>query len=154
MLFVTISPKEAKQYAYICTRLKSTVNKMSEARKTLEAVANTSFDKPFAKCMYMLTSESLQCENEMRAQIDSMICNDNEKQQDAGKEKRMPVTKFSSIEGVCRYFEDAYLKSYRKLLKDKKFNTSLRNLMQNHLRQFNASLMQMRLFNDVKTMAN
>ena len=71
--------------------LKQMVNKMCTARKTLEAIANTSFDKPFAKCMYMLTSESLQCENEIRAHIDSLMCNDYEDEHHLENKKLMPL---------------------------------------------------------------
>ncbi len=153
MLFVTVTPNEAAHYSYICMRLKNMANKMCEARKTLEAAANASFDKTFAKCMYMLTSESLQCENEIRSHIDSMICNDNEDERHIENKRLVPVKRLSSVESVCDFFEEVYLKSYRKLLRDKKFGASLKSLIRNHLQQFTASLMQMRLFNDVKTMS-
>jgi len=154
MVFVTISSKEAEQYAYICKRLKSVVNNMCTARKTLEAVANASFDKSFAKCMYMLTSESLQCENEIRAHIDCMVCNDYEDEQHVENKKIMPLNKIGTVEGICDFFENSYMKWYKKLLKNKHFGLSLKNLIQNHLQQFNWSLMQMRLFNDVQTNLN
>ena len=154
MVFVTISQKEAAQYAHICMRLKNMVNSMCTARKTLEAIANASFDKAFAKCMYMLTSESLQCENEIRAHIDSLICSDYEDERHTENKKLIPVNKINTIEGVCNFFEETYLKSYKKLLKDKHFGTSLKSLIQNHLQQFNWSLTQLRLFNDVQTSMN
>ena len=47
---------------------------MSKARKNLEDVAQSSFDKSFAKCVYLFASESLQFENEIHAQIDSFNC--------------------------------------------------------------------------------
>lgn len=154
MVFVTITPQEAAHYSYICMRLRNIVNKMTEARKTLEAVANSSFDQPFAKCMYMLTSESLQCENEMRAHIDSLVCNDYEDEHHFENKKLLPLNKLNTIEGVCSFFENAYIKSYKKLLKDKQIGSSLKALVQNHLQQINASLWQMKLFNDVKTSMN
>lgn len=154
MVFITITQKEEAHYAYICMQLKRTVNGMCTARKTLEAIANTSFDKPFAKCMYMLTSEALQCENELRAHIDSLICRDNEDECHTENKKLIPVNNLHSVDAVCRFFEEAYLKSYKKLLKDKHFGTSLKSLIQNHLRQLNWSLTQLRLFNDVQTSMN
>lgn len=154
MLFVTISPKEAEQYAYICMRLKNMVNNMCTARKTLEAVANASFDKPFAKCMYMLTSESLQCENEMRAHIDSLLCNDYEDEHHTENKKLMALNNINTIEGICDFFEKAYLKSYKKLLKDKNLGPSLKRLIENHLYKINSSLLQLRLFKDVSRNVN
>src|ERR1700752_3318150 len=107
MVFVTISPKQAAQYSYMCVRLKRMVNKMYTARKTLEAIANTSFDKSFARCMYMLTSESLQCENEIRAHIDSLNCEPYEADI-AEKTEILPSKKISGIESICNYFEEVY----------------------------------------------
>lgn len=135
-------------------RLKNMVNNMCTARKTLEAVANASFDRPFANCMYMLTSESLQCENEIRAHIDCLLCNDFEDEHHIENKKLMAVNNLHTVEGVCNFFENTYLKAYEKLLKDRHFSTSLKSLIQNHLQQFNWSLMQLRLFNDVKTIMN
>ena len=106
MVFVTISQKEAAQYAHICMRLKNMVNSMCTARKTLEAIANASFDKAFAKCMYMLTSESLQCENEIRAHIDSLICSDYEDERHTENKKLIPVNKINTIEGVIKVTEN------------------------------------------------
>ena len=97
MIFVTISPKQAEQYSYMCLRLKQLVNKMVTARKTLEGIADTSFDKSFAKCMYVLTSESLQCENEIRAQIDSLSCMSYENERIETK-KQPVVTNITGIE--------------------------------------------------------
>ncbi|HEX5149833.1 MAG TPA: hypothetical protein VFW07_00210 [Parafilimonas sp.] len=153
MVFVTISPKQAAQYAYMCVRLKRMVNKMYAARKALEAIANTSFDKSFARCMYMLTSESLQCENEIRAHIDSLNCERYET--DITEKKEMlPSKKFNGIESICNYFEEVYLNSYKKLLNDKHFASSLKSLIQNHIRLFKQSLTQLRLFDAVKTGLN
>lgn len=153
MVFITVSPKEAAQYAYICQRLKDAVNKMCTARKTIEAAANASFDKPFAKCMYMLASESLQCENEMRAHIDSMICNDNEDEHHTENRTLMPSLKVNTGEGIYNFFKNAYLALYKDLLNDRYFSaSSLKDLIQNHIRQFNWSLTQLKLFNDVNAM--
>jgi len=151
MLFVTISSKEAEEYAYLCIRLKKIMEKIHNARKSLEAIADASFDKPFAKCVYMLTSESLQCENEIRAQINSLNC-DNLEQTDY--EKEISVKTVSNAEDVCDYFEEVYLKTYKKLLKDKHLIEPLKNLIENHLQSFMWMFTQVKLFNDVKTSAN
>ena len=153
MLFVTISPKQAAHYSYMCTRLSSVVHKMSAARKNLENIANKSFDKSFAKCVYLLASESLQCENEMRSHIDSLNCSSY--QEEALSEKNsIPETSANNIEALCKYFEEIYLASYKKLLGDKKFGSSIKSLIQNHLQLFMSSLTQMRLFDDVKNAVN
>jgi len=151
MLFVTISSKEAEEYSYLCVRLKRMMEKMHNGRKSLEAIANASFDKTFAKCVYMLTSESLQCENEIRAQINSLNC-DNLDETDY--EKEVSIKTIKNSEDVCDYFEDVYLKTYKKLLKDKHLNESLKNLIENHLQSFMCMFTQVKLFNDVKTLAN
>lgn len=153
MLFVTISPKQAAQYEYMCTRLSCMVNKMSSARKTFENIANTSFNKPFAKCMYLLASESLQCENEIRSQIDSLNCLNPEDIQTENK-RTVSLTAINNLESVCSYFEDIYLASYKKLLNDKHFGRSIKNLMENHVQLFMSSLTQLRLFNDVTPSIN
>src|SRR5690349_10079740 len=98
MLFVTISSKEAEEYAYLCVRLKKMLEKMQQARKSLEATANASTDKPFAKCVYMLTSESLQCENEIRAHINSLNCDNLER---TDYEKEISVKTMTNSDDVC-----------------------------------------------------
>jgi hypothetical protein len=153
MIFVTISNKQKAQYAHTCSQLKQIVNKMRAARKTLEGIANTSFDKLFAKCVYLFTSESLQCENEIRAQIDSLSCFSYEDNAVETKTAYAENT-INGLEDLCTYCESTYLNSYKKLLKDKELSTSLKSLMQNHLQLFMYSLTQLRLFNDVKTVAN
>jgi hypothetical protein len=153
MVFVTISSKQAAQYSYLCNQLKNVVQKMHTARKSIEAIANASFDKPFAKCMYMLTSESLQCENEIRAHIDSLNCGTYENEHLEAKDN-MSLNNVEDTNAICNYFEDIYLNSYKKLLKDKHLSASLKNLIQNHLQSFMWILMQVKLFNDVKTLSN
>ncbi len=152
-MFVTISPGQATQYSYMCSRLKEVVNKMYAARTTLEAIANKSFDKSFAKCVYLLTSESLQCENEIRAHIDSLNCDSYE---DCHIENKKPPLTISLIglESICNFFEEMYLNSYKKLLSDKHFAGSLKSLIQNHLQLFISSLTQLRLFNELKISSN
>ena len=153
MIFVDISPKQAEQYSYMCNRLRQTVNTLHTARKNLERIANTSFDKSFAKCVYQLTSESLQCENEIRAHIDSLNCSIYD--EEANEDKKIPV--FSAITGldsVCKYFEEVYLKSYKRLLIDKNLGSSIKSLIQNQLQMFTSILTQLRLFNDVNPVAN
>src|SRR5260221_14315394 len=105
MTFVTISPKQAAQYSYMCIRLKNMVNKMGTARKTLEGIANTSFDKSFAKCVYLLASESLQCENEIRSHIDSLNCS-NYADAPAENKKLLSVTSSAGLESICDYSEE------------------------------------------------
>ena len=153
MLFVTISPKQAAHYSYMCMRLSRIVNKMSTERKTLEGIANTSFDRSFAKCMYLIASESLQCENEIRAHIDSLNCNSYNDEFIENK-KTSSVNTMSGLKAICDYFEEIYLNSYKKLLKDKHLGNSVKNLIQNHLQLLMSSLTQLRLFEDVKTVAN
>ncbi|HEY2726362.1 MAG TPA: hypothetical protein VGI61_04260 [Parafilimonas sp.] len=153
MMFVTISPKQAAQYSYMCVRLKNMVNKMGTARKTLEGIANTSFDKSLAKCVYLLASESLQCENEIRAHINSLSCSNYD---DAPAEnKKLPsVTSAAALESICDYSEEIYLNSYKKLLNDKHLGKSIKSLIQNHLKLFISSITQLRLFNEVQTAVN
>jgi len=153
MLFVTISPKQAAQYNYMCVRLNQMLSKMSAARKTLEHVANTSFDKPLAKCVYLLASESLQCENEIRSQIGSLNCVTYENEPEDNK-KVSSLKANNSIEALCNYFEEVYLKSYTKLLNDKHFGKSIKDLIQHPIEMFMSSLTQLRLFNDVKNAVN
>ncbi len=153
MVFVTISPKQAAQYSHLCSQLKCIAQKMYTARKSIEAIANASFDKPFAKCMYMLISESLQCENEIRAHIDSLNCGNHESEYLEAK-NNLPIKNSEDTNVICKYFEDIYLSSYKKLLKDKQLSTSLKNLIQNHLQSFMWILTQVKLFNDVQTTPN
>jgi len=150
MIFVTVSPKQAAHYSYMCIRLKQIAGKMNAARKTLEGIANASFDKTFAKCVYLLTSESLQCENEIRAQLNTLNCNSYEDLNIEAK-KPAPANSITGLESLCSYFEEAYLNSYKKLLKDRHIGKSIKSLMQNHLQLFMSSLTQLRLFIDVKT---
>jgi hypothetical protein len=153
MLFVNISPKQAAQYNYMCVRLSHMLNKMSAARKTLENIGNTSFDKPLAKCVYLLASESLQCENEIRSQIGSLNCSMYEDEH--LEDNKISSLKISnSLESLCNYIEEAYLTSYKKLLNDKHFGDSMKDLIQHHVEMFMSSLTQLRLFNDVKNAVN
>ena len=153
MLFVTISPKQAALYNYMCSRLTHMVNRMSAARKKLEHFANTSFDKPLATSVYLIASESLQCENEIRSHIDSLNCSSYE-ELPAEDGSKYALTSSSNLDNVCDFLEDNYLCSYKKLLDDKKFGSSIRSLIKNHVRMFNSSLTQLKLFNDVRYVAN
>ena len=74
MLFVKLSPRQIASYSYACVKLQKILNKMRRARKMLEDIAQSSFDKSFAKCVYLFTSESLQFENEIHSQINSFNC--------------------------------------------------------------------------------
>lgn len=153
MIFITVSPKQAARYAYMCIQLKQMANKMHTARKTLEGIANTSFDKSFAKCVYLLTSESQQCENEILAQINSLNC-DNHENDRLEKEQSSVINTIAGLESLCSYFEQVYLNSYKKLLKDKHLDNSIKNLIQNHLQVLMSSLAQLRLFYEVKPSVN
>jgi len=123
------------------------------ARKSIEAVANSSFDKSFAKCVYMLTSESLQCENEIRAHIDSLNYGSHETEP-SEKVNNLYFNNMEDTNAICNYFENVYLNSYKELLEDKYLSSSLKNLMQNHLQSFMGILMQMKLFNEVQPSSN
>ncbi|MBS1747847.1 MAG: hypothetical protein JST21_16915 [Bacteroidetes bacterium] len=129
------------------------LNRMSAARKKLEHFANSSFDKSLATSVYLIASESLQCENEIRSHIDSLNCSSYE-ELPAEDEGKRSLTSTSNLDNVCDFLEDNYLHSYKRLLDDKKFGSSIRNLIKNHFRMFNSSVTQLRLFNDVKYVAN
>ncbi len=153
MTFASISSKQAAQYAYMCNKLQHVANKMSAARKTLGDVANRNSDKSLVKCVHLIMSESLQCENEIHAQLGTLNCS-NYNNTGNTKEKRYSINSVNGLESLCLFFEHVYLDSYKKLLKDKHLGDSLRSLMQHHLRMFMSSLMQLRLFNDVRKSAN
>jgi hypothetical protein len=129
------------------------LSKMSAARKTLEHIANSSFDKPLAKCVYLLASESLQCENEIRSHIGSLNCTTYE-DKPLDNKNASSLKAANNIEALCIYFEEVYLKSYKKLLNDKNFGKSIKDLIQHHIEMFMSSLTQLRLFNDVKNAVN
>jgi hypothetical protein len=59
MLFVTIPDNELATYSYMSAKLKELLFNLRAARKTLEGFASTCFDKAFAKCIHLFTSESL-----------------------------------------------------------------------------------------------
>jgi hypothetical protein len=126
---------------------------MSAARKKLEHFANSSFDKPLATSVYLIASESLQCENEIRSHIDSLNCSAYE-ELPADDSSKCALNNSSNLDNVCDFVEDNYLSSYKKLLDDKKIGSSIRNLIKNHIRMFSSSMTQLRLFNDVKYVAN
>ena len=86
MLFVKLSSRQLAAYSYTCSKLQTTLNKMSNARKSLEQLAVASFDKTFTKCVHLLTSESLQFEHEIHAQIDSLSCTQLDEKQENNTE--------------------------------------------------------------------
>lgn len=154
MLFIKLSPVEEKSHSYMCAQLQQTINKMSNARKTIEDVANASFDKAYAKCLYLLTSESLQCETEIRSQINTLSCAQLDVEV---HEEFLTPTKtntIKSLESLCTYLENNYIKPYSKLLKDKYLNVSLKGLIKNHLHLFRSSITQLQLLKDVKVSLN
>lgn len=156
MLFINLSPGQVASYSYACVTLQNTLNKMSRARKTLEEFAQQSFDKSIAKCVYLFTSESLQFENEIHAQIDSFNCLQLNENKEKIQNKPDADVSFSiqNMEGLCNYLEENYIKSYRLLLKDKYLNSSLKSLINNHLQVFLSSLTQLRLFEEVEPALN
>jgi len=148
MLFVTISDKDLAKYSYMSGKLEEMLLNLRHARKNLESFANTCFDKVFAKCIYLFTSESLQCENEIISQIDSL---DSSPHYDNIPEQKYPsVTKekITNMNSVCDYCEEAYIEKYRQIIKDNHLCSSLKSLMQNHLRLFLSSLTQLKQFNE------
>ncbi len=129
------------------------INRMSAARETLQQAADKSIDASFAKCVRLFTSESLQFENEIHSQISCFNCASIAL---ANKPVKQKTRSFSTknIEPLCKYLEDAYIKSYRQLLKDKNINSSLKNLISNQLQILLSSLTQLRLFKEVKPSYN
>ena len=153
MLFVKLSRQQEAAYTYACAKLQTILNKMSMARKTLEEIAETSFNKSFAKCVYLFTSESLQFENEIHAQIGSFNCKELNGVEETDEKPAM-FFPTKDMELICTYLEESYIKSYRQLLKDKYLNNSLKNLINNQLQAILSSLAQLRLFNEVETSVN
>jgi hypothetical protein len=153
MLFVTIPTKDLAKYSYMSSKLKEMVYNLRNARKNLESVANASFDKAFAKCIYLFTSESLQCEKVILSQIDSLdgVPHYDDKEQ---KDQTVVAEKFTGMASLCNYCEEAYIEKYKQLISDNHLGNSLKSLMQNHLRLFLSSLTQLKLFEDVKTAVN
>ena len=147
MLFITIPPKELAKYSYMSSKLKEILYDMRHARKNLENFANACFDKAFAKCIYLFTSESLQCENEILSQIDSLDGSPHFYNKPEDKEPR-GFEKITGMDSVCNYCERAYVENYMQIIKDNHLSTSLRSLMQNHLRLFLSSLTQLKQFKE------
>ena len=154
MLFIKLSRQQVAAYSYACTKLQTILNKMSMTRKTLEKIAAASFNKPFARCVYLFASESLQFENEIHAQIDSFNCKELNGDIKDTDEKTNSVFLTKDMELICSYLEESYIKSYRQLLKDKYLSNSLKSLINNQLQAILSSLAQLRLFNEVKTLVN
>ena len=154
MLFVKLSPRQVASYSYACNKLQKILNKMRRARKALEDVAQSSFDKSFAKCVYLFASESLQFENEIYAQINSFNCPQLNLNAEENQEKADAPLPTKSMELICSYLEENYIKSYIQLLRDRHLSNSLKSLMNNQLQVFLASLTQLRLFNEVEASVN
>ena len=154
MIFVTTSPKQAELYSHICNRLKVVMDKMHNARKTLEAIANDAVDKSYAKCIYMLTSAAHQCENEIRSHIDSLNCYSFEELHARTEKPVLIARRVPGIEPLCKFFENACINSYKKLLNDKRLGSSLKSLIRNHLQTFTGAITQLRLFDDVRASMN
>ncbi len=154
MLFIKLSPRQVAAYSYTCKKLHTTLVKMTKARKALEHVAAASFNKSFAKCVYLFASESQQFENEIYAQINSFNCPNLTGNTEEIKETTDVSFSTKGMECICNYLEENYIKSYRQLLKDKNLSSSLKSLMSNQLQVFLSSLAQLRLFNEVQASVN
>ena len=148
MLFVTIPATDMARYSYMSSRLKELLLSMRNARKTLENFANASFDKVFAKCIYLFISESQQCENEIMSQIDSL--DGSPHHENVGRKQQQPVStsKITGMKSVCDYCEKVYVEGYKRLIKDNHLGNSLTSLMKNHLRIFQSSLTQLKQFTE------
>lgn len=148
MLFVTIPDNDLARYSYMSSKLKEMLLNLRNARKNLESFANSSFDRVFAKCIYLFTSESLQCENEILSQIDTL--HGSPHYAGVPEQKHQPVVpeKISNMDSVCDYCEKAYIEKYRQMIKDNHLGNSLKSLMQSHLKIFLSSLTQLKQFKD------
>ena len=148
MLFVTIPDKDLASYSYMSSKLKEMLLNLRNARKNLESFANSSFDKVFAKCIYLVTSESLQCENEILSQIDCL--DGSPHYDDIPGQRHEPVVpeKISNMDSVCDFCEKAYIEKYVQMIKDNHLSNSLKSLMQSHLKIFLSSLTQLKQFKD------
>lgn len=154
MLFIKLSPRQAAAYSYTCSRLQTALDKMINARKTLEQLARSSFDKSFAKCVYLFASESIQFEHEINAQINSLSYTQLNEEEQIVKPEADNVSAMKNIESLCNYLEENYIQSYKQLLEDKRLSRSLKSLMNNHLQMFLSNLTQLHLLNDVQTFVN
>lgn len=154
MLFVSLTSHQVADYSYACTKLQNALLKMRKARKVLEDIAASHYNKSFIKCIHLFISESLQFENEIAAQMSSFNCMQFHKQ--LPKDKKETDTAFwpDDIEQVCNYLEENYIKCHRRLLKDKYLHSSLKSLINNQLQSFLSSITQMRLLNEVEPALN
>ena len=136
------------RYSYMSSKLRDMLLDLRDARRTLENVANASFDKAFAKCIYLFASESLQCENEIVSQIDCLDGNPHYDSRPERKQQPAHPEKLATMEALCNYCERAYVEKYRQLINDNHLGTSLKSLMQNHLQLFLSSLTQLKQFKE------
>ena len=148
MLFVTIPYNDLARYSYMSSKLRELLLNLRTARKTLESFANTCFDKSFAKCIHLFTSESLQCENEIASQIESLDGCPHYDKIPQQKSKPLAADNLLHMDSVCEFCEKAYIDKYRQMLKDSHLGSSLKSLMQNHLRLFLSSLTQLQQFTE------
>ena len=123
---------------------------MRKARKVLEDIAASSYNKSLIKCIHLFISESVQFENEISAQMNSFNCMQFHKHIPQNIRKSNKTLMPGNIEHVCSYLEENYIKSHRRLLKDKYLNSSLKSLINNQLQSFLSSITQMRLLNEVE----
>ena len=154
MLFIKLTSRQVEDYSYACTKLQNTLLKMRRARKFLEYVITSSDNKPLVKCLQLFISEALQFENEIAAQMNSFNCTQFHGHLRKQNEKTNVSIPVNDMHSICNYVEEKYIKSYRRLLKDKYLNNSLKSLINNQLQAFLSSITQLRLFNELEPALN
>lgn len=156
MLFVTLNSQQVASYSYACTKLHTIEKKMMAAREKLEQIAALSDDKFFSKCLYMFSSEALQLEHEIHAQIESFNCSEllHTKRRNRNAAKKSIPFSVNNIQHLYSYVDENYIQPYKLLLKDKQLNNSLKNLIDTHLKILSANLTQLKLFVEVSMSAN
>lgn len=155
MLFVSLTSRQVADYSYACTKLQTALLKMRKARKVLEDIAASCYNKSLIKCIQLFISESLQFENEISAQMNSFNCMQFHKYLSKKDNEERDIS-FSSddIEKVCNYLEESYIKCHKKLLRDKYLDNSLKRLINNQLQTFLFNITQLRLLNEVEPALN
>lgn len=156
MLFITLDSQQVAAYSYACSKLHAIERKMMAARKNLEETASLSDNKFFSKCIHMFSSEALQLEHEIHAQIESFNCSEllspnNSTKRENKKNSLSPVANMHSL---YSYIDDNYIQPYKQLLKDKRLNQSLKNLINTHFKILSANLTQLKLFIEVGISVN
>ncbi|HVX26116.1 MAG TPA: hypothetical protein VHB70_07225 [Parafilimonas sp.] len=154
MLFVKLTSRQVADYSYACTKLQTTLLKMHQARKVLEEIAASSFNKSLIKGIQLFISESLQFEQEISSQMNSFNCMQFYKQLSKENKESDVFVLPDDIEKVCNYVEENYIKCHRRLLRDKYLDNSLKRLINNQLQTFLFNITQLRLLNEVEPALN